>query len=324
MKERKGAEKKGGDRRRHCCPSEVILKAGCRWRSALGEVEIGAVWTRPSCAQCHNFPEDSLHAIWSCEAISGVWSTLEWLRQTAPPHPSSFSELLVCFLSSREEFRAELFVIIVWFLWNRRNAIHFGRPPLPVDSICSKAGNYLQEFLEAQTEEPVPPRPPPLQQWRPPDPHCLKINFDAAVFRQSSLASVGVVVRNNVGEVEGAMSSPIPMAQAVADLEALACLKAVLFALELGITRVVFEVDSAVVINALLHGAGAFASFGNILDDIRVLFAAFQFVVFTFVSRCCNSVADALAKKAKFLDGAQVWLHDVPADIAPLVLRDVH
>ena len=31
----------GGDLRR-CCPSEVILQARCRWRSALGKVEIGA------------------------------------------------------------------------------------------------------------------------------------------------------------------------------------------------------------------------------------------------------------------------------------------
>ena len=97
----------------------------------------------PSCAQCHNFPEDSLHIVWYCEAITGAWSTLEWLHQTAAPHPTSFSELLACFLFYREEFRAELFVIIVWLLWNRRNAIHFGRPPLLVDSICSKAGSYL-------------------------------------------------------------------------------------------------------------------------------------------------------------------------------------
>ena len=193
-----------------------------------------------------------------------------------------------------------------------------------MDSRCSKAGSYLQEFLQAQTEEPVPPRPPPMQQWRPSDLHCLKINFDAAVFCRSSLAGIGVVVCNNAGEVEGALSSSIPMAQSVADLEALACLKAVQFALELGITRVVFEGDSAVVINALLHGAGAFAGFGNILDDIRMLSAVFHFVHFVFVNRHCNSVADALAKKAKLFVGDQVWLHEVPADIALLVLHDVH
>ena len=42
------------------------------------------------------------------------------------------------------------------------------------------------------------------------------------------------------------------------------------------------------------------------------------------VSRNCNSVADALAKKAKSNVGDQIWLHDLPTDIAPLVLHDVH
>ncbi|XP_075659628.1 uncharacterized protein LOC142629508 [Castanea sativa] len=277
-----------------------------------------------SYAQCNALPEDSLHAVWYCEVISGVWPTMEWFHQTAPSHPTSFSELLASFLSSREEFRAEIFVIIVWLLWNRRNVVQFSHPPLPVSSICSKAGSYLQEFLQAQTAEPVPPRPPPMQQWRPPDPHCFKVNFNVAVFRCSSLVGIGVIVRNNGGEAVGALSSPIPMAQSMADLEALACLKAVQFALEIGITRVVFEGDFAVIINALLHGAGAMASFGNILDDIRMHSAVFQFVDFVYVSPHCNIVADALAKKAKLDVGVQVWLHDLPSDIAPLVLHDVH
>ena len=63
MKERKGAEKRGGISLacpflhswlaslghdggdwRHCCPSKVILQARCQWRSALGEVEISVGW----------------------------------------------------------------------------------------------------------------------------------------------------------------------------------------------------------------------------------------------------------------------------------------
>ena len=85
-----------------------------------------------------------------------------------------------------------------------------------------------------------------------------------------------------------------------------------------------FEGDSAVIINALLHGAGEMASFSNILDDIRMHSAVFQFLKFVYVSRNCNTVADALAKKAKSDVGVQVWLHDLPPNIAPLVLRDVH
>ena len=42
------------------------------------------------------------------------------------------------------------------------NALHFGQNALPVDRICSSADSLLQEFLESQDEESVPPRPPSL------------------------------------------------------------------------------------------------------------------------------------------------------------------
>ena len=144
------------------------------------------------------------------------------------------------------------------------------------------------------------------------------------MFRRSNLAGIGVIAHNHDGEAVGALSSPIPMAQSVADLEALACLKVVQFALEIGLTRVVFEGDFAVIINALFHDAGELASFGNILDDIRLPSSVFQFVEFVHVSRNCNSMADALANKTKSNVGAQVWLHDLLTDIVPLVLHDVH
>ena len=67
-----------------------------------------------------------------------------------------------------------------------------------------------------------------------------------------------------------------------------------------------------------------FASYGNILGDIRFQAAGFQHVEFNYVSRVCNSVVDALAKKASSALGLQVWLKDLPDDIAPLVFRDVH
>ena len=60
------------------------------------------------------------------------------------------------------------------------------------------------------------------------------------------------------------------------------------------------------------------------LDDIQVHVSAFQFFYFNLVSRLCNFVADALAKKASFVVGSQVWLGDLPANIAPLLFRDVN
>ena len=107
-------------------------------------------------------------------------------------------------------------------------------------------------------------------------------------------------------------------------MEALACQRAVIFALEIGLNQVVIEGDSVTVIKALKNGSGQFASYGNVLDDIRSQSVGFQYVEFSYTSHVCNSVADALAKKAKSVVGFQVWLEDLPDDIAPFVFRDVH
>ena len=172
--------------------------------------------------------------------------------------------------------------------------------------------------------EQSPLRPQAIQRWQPPEPYYYKINFDAVVFQASNLASVGVIARDNRGDPIGALTMPIPFRQSVTELEALACQRAVQFALETGLNQVVIEGDSVTIIEALKNGSGQFASYGNVLDDIRSQFAGFQYVEFSYTSRVCNSVANALAKKAKSGVGLQVWLEDLPDDIAPFVFRDVH
>ena len=84
----------------------------------------------------------------------------------------------------------------------------------------------------------------------------------------------------------------------------------------------VFEGDSTTIIDALRYGLGELTSYGNVLDDIQVF--AFQFFYFNLVSRLCNSTVDGLPKKASLVVGLQVWLGDLPTDIAPLVFCDVH
>ena len=143
-----------------------------------------------------------------------------------------------------------------------------------------------------------PPHPQVIQRRRPPDLNIYKINFDAAVFRASNLVGVGVIVRDNRGDPIGVVTMPVPFRQSVAKLEALACQRAVQFALEIGLTQVVGGGDSVTVIEALKNGTGQFASYGKILDDIQFQSTCFQYVEFSYTSCVCNSVADALAKKA--------------------------
>lgn len=76
------------------------------------------------------------------------------------------------------------------------------------------------------------------------------------------------------------------------------------------------------IVNALTKDNNNLASYGNIIEDIPALVLGFQLIEFNHVPCTCNSVADALAKKASTIIGLQVWLEDTPLDIAHLVLRD--
>lgn len=99
---------------------------------------------------------------------------------------------------------------------------------------------------------------------------------------------------------------------------------AVQFAAELGLHRVIFKGDLAIVINAVSQGNAALASYENIVEDIRCLVSSFQFFDFIHVHRTGNLVAEALAKKAKNIVSCQVWFEAMPEDIVPLIGLDVH
>ncbi|KAL0004229.1 hypothetical protein SO802_011790 [Lithocarpus litseifolius] len=223
-----------------------------------------------------------------------------------------------------DDFRKEIFAVSAWCLWNRRNARHFGLQVQPIANIGSLASNLLQEFLAAQEVEAQAVHMPIIQhQWRPPEQGYFKVNFDAAVFKPLNLAGIEVVIRDWRGETVVALSMPIALASTVAELEALACRRAVLLAAEKDLHNVIFEGDSASVINVILQENPVLTSYGDIVDDIRSLVSAFQSVKFFYVHRSCNLVADMLAKKAKCLVGSQEWSGGLPVDIAQLVGFDV-
>ena len=70
------------------------------------------------------------------------------------------------------------------------------------------------------------------------------------------LVGVGVIIRDNRGDPIGALTMPDPISQSMAELEALTCQRAVQFALEIDLNRVVVEGDFVTIIEALNNGTG--------------------------------------------------------------------
>ena len=136
----------------------------------------------------------------------------------------------------------------------------------------------LQEFLATQDRLTEVPTIVVSHQWRPPEFPYYKANFDAAIFKESSSAGIGVIIRDNRGEAIGALSMPTPLSNSVAVLEALACRRALFFAKEIGLRQVVFEGDSAMAIQVVTQGNVELVEYGQIVKDIRILVADFDFI----------------------------------------------
>ena len=137
-----------------------------------------------------------------------------------------------------------------------------------------------------------------------------KTNFDGAVFVESREAGIGVMIRNSNGEVVVALSEKIPYPDSVEVLEALAARRVALFAVEVGIFQSVFEGDSEMVCNALKVADGGHPSIGQFVKDFLSIVSSLRTFSFSHTRRQGNSVAHALAKRARgvitfvSLDGA--------------------
>nr|POE97331.1 hypothetical protein CFP56_49462 [Quercus suber] len=165
-------------------------------------------------------------------------------------------------------------------VWGSFQWAHHAASPPPVNfaDLLDKVMQVecFKNFLLSKTR--------PQHQWRPPDLHSFKANFDAAVFQATNTAGIGVIIRDSNGEVIGALSMPIPLSQSVAELEALACLRAVQFALEIGLRRVTFEGDSVTVINSIDRGFPEFLHMGILLMTFGFKLLLFNFHVFVMLN----------------------------------------
>ena len=112
----------------------------------------------------------------------------------------------------------------------------------------ARAKNYIDENKRAQTQLEVPVSNGQPQAWQPPEGSVYKLNFDVAVFVDMVASGIGVVIRNDRGEVMAVLSSKGPAVTRSEEADVLACRKALEFAVEVGFFELVIEGDN---INAM-------------------------------------------------------------------------
>ena len=201
---------------------------------------------------------------------------------------TSFIDIFDCIFAGNKD--PDLFAVVIWTLWTRRNNLRLGKPALPLNKVIEFARERLTEAAtstplfsysttEAQShnlnpateddaELPFPHAQRTSITWTAPGAHSYKLNFDGASFTEDGTARIGVVIRNGAGLVMASLSQRIPLPASVIEVEALAARRAMEFALELGFDNVILEGDSEVLVKTLKDGRNTLTHYGNLTVDI--------------------------------------------------------
>ena len=141
------------------------------------------------------------------------------------------------------------------------------------------------------------PEPPASVSLSPPSHGHYKVNINGAVFSKRKQAGVGVIIRDGVGHVVGALNSwnyPLGAIKA----EAKAWEASVLFAKDMGIQDAEFEGNSLVLCNVLQGLASPPTSVANVLIDFLNHALLFRQWKVSHIKRQGNILAHLLAQHA--------------------------
>ena len=134
---------------------------------------------------------------------------------------------------------------------------------------------------------------------------------------------IGVIIRNDKGEVIAVMSKRMAVPLGALETEAKAMETAVRFAADVGIRDAIFEGDLLTIYNALHGLSSTSAAIQNIVTGILRQAQSFKTFAFSHIKRQGNIPAHVLAQHACNVDDYVTWLEECPSQIVSACAQDI-
>ncbi|XP_074271365.1 uncharacterized protein LOC141595298 [Silene latifolia] len=214
-------------------------------------------------------------------------------------------------------------MVLLWAIWNGRNEEYHGEVQTVPQRVVERALSFWNAWLDAQPEcgvgvvrgrgESVRWVPPGIGEW--------KINVDAGLFGDMC-CGLGMVVRDHEGKVERVGVKQVRDVWDPDISEAKAAEFGLRVAVQMGLTNVVLESDSATLITMLKSKSVPANYLGRIGIVILELANAFTCIRFNFVRREGNGVAHSMAHLMPVDYSTRFWVSSLPQHIVALVDLD--
>ena len=131
------------------------------------------------------------------------------------------------------------------------------------------------------------------------------------------MGGIGIIIRNTKRRIIAATCEPSFSPGDVVQLGAIAIRCGLCFARNTRSTRVIKEGDIRELFLALKEPGPCFASYGTLVEDIRMESVGFSELSFNCIPPSCNAAALSLAQEALSCNLSQVWFGECPAFLTP-------
>ncbi|KAK2661981.1 hypothetical protein Ddye_000555 [Dipteronia dyeriana] len=296
-----------------------LWKAYHHWLPTEANIAKRGVHLDVTCASCSRCPETTIHSLWGCAKLKEVRVECGFMKGHWWDNNLQFLNFLISAVQSLRDDDLALLWVVLWRIWFTRNQLIHTNMVDDLKNVVAayKAANaYVvddQRCLGTIEEA----------RWRPPTKPMYKINTDASIQTQSNCIGVGIVIHDRSGWVMGSSAQRIQACFTPQIAKAIAILRGVDFARDMGLLPDVVESDALGVVKHINDGTIISADVGLVLSDILHIMCLVGIESVLFVSRKVNMVAHYLSKMALAIDQDRFWVEEFPPDMGNLVQKNL-
>jgi len=268
----------------------------------------------PGCPFCLQEREDVVHSLWMCKSSMAVWQDCGKKIQKLAIGQVDGKGLLQFLFKKLEGEDLMMAVVLLRLIWLRRNAFVFEGEFTPPGSLVLEAQRVVREFtaaLSSTDELQVAPPGQPLS-WIPPPLGTIKINWAAFLNPAEKRTGIGVLIRNDKGELLAAQANFLPSLLKLNMATARGAWHAVKLESNIGASHVHLEGDNMEVLAALRKSGPCESSYGHLIEEAKIGIQRLPQVAILHACKEANVAATCLAKLASLWCLDNVWMGNFP------------
>ncbi|KAL8111526.1 hypothetical protein AgCh_019295 [Apium graveolens] len=164
--------------------------------------------------------------------------------------------------------------------------------------------SFQREWVEAKRSQEIAPAQTSrvkhleVHMWKCPEVDTVKVNVDASVFKNAQSFTMGMVMRNHLGEFLACKNMCLPMVNSVLEAEAVGVREALSWIKDLQLhgTKVVVESDSLLTTKAIAGDIVNCLEVGEVLEECKQALQNLPTVAVSFIRKNANKVAHEIAR----------------------------